>query len=134
MGRHRVVVAALVLMAVLGMVVLVAVASRLCPADLPGQPCGSAAANRAIVVALSALSLTLLVVPFAFLGELVGRRRIVYRGAWWRAARRGILVGLAVAALAGLRLGGALTLPIGIFIVAAAVAIEWFAVRHVDLP
>lgn len=127
-------VAALVLLAVLGFLVVVTVASRLCPADLPGQPCANAAANRAIVVALSALSLTLLVAPFAFLGEMVARRRIVYRGAWWRAARRGILVGLAVAALAGLRLGAALTLPIAIFIVAATVAIEWFAVRHVDLP
>ena len=73
-------------------------------------------------------------VPFAFLGEFVVRRRIVYRGAWARAVRRGLLVGLVVITLAGLRLGGALSVPVAIFVVLLAGAAEWFAVRRVDLP
>lgn len=133
MGRHRVTVAALFLLAVLAGVVLVVVSSRLCPAEMPGQPCAAVAANRTIVVVLTAATVGLFVAPFAFLAELLARRRIVYRGAWWRAARRGTLVALAVAAVAGLRLGGALTPPIALFVVIVAVGIEWFSVRNVDL-
>lgn len=134
MGRHRLAVIGLVLLAILGLVVLAATASRLCPTEVPGQPCPGAAANRVIVVGLAAVSAGIMVVPFAFLGEVTARRRIVYRGAWWRAVRRGALVAAAIAALAGLRLGGALTVPIGLFVVALAAAVEWFAVRYVDLP
>ncbi len=134
MGRHRLAVIALVLLALLGFVVLVATASRLCPNDVPGQPCPGSAANRLLVVGLAALSAGILVVPFAFLGEVTARRGIVYRGAWWRAVRRGTLVAVALAALAGLRLGGALTIPIALFAVALAAGVEWFAVRYVDLP
>lgn len=134
MGRHRIVIVLLVLLAVLSGVVLVAAATRLCPGELPGQPCQTGALNRAVVVGLAALTVALAVVPFAFLGELVARRRIVYRGAWWRAARRGVLAGLVIAALAGLRLGGALTPPVAIFVVAVGAGFEWFAARHVDLP
>jgi hypothetical protein len=134
MGRHRLAVIALVLLAVLGVVVLVATASRLCPDDLPGQACPGAAANRLVVITLAALTAGLLVVPFAFLGEVMARRRIVYRGAWWRAVRRGALVAAALAAIAGLRLGGALTIPIALFVVALAAGLEWFAMRYVDLP
>ena len=133
MGRHRVTVAALFLLAVLAGVILVVVSSRLCPGELPGQPCAAAAANRTVVVILTAVTVGLLVAPFAFLAEVLARRRIVYRGAWWRAGRRGALVALAVAALAGLRLGGALTPPIALFVVIVAVGIEWFTARNVDL-
>ena len=133
MGGHRVTVAALFLLAVLAGVILIVVSSRLCPAELPGQPCPAAAANRTIVVVLTAVTVGLLVAPFAFLAEVVARRRIVYRGAWWRAARRGVLVAVAVTALAGLRLGGALTPPIALFVVIAAAGVEWFAARNVDL-
>ena len=87
-----------------------------------------------MIVALGALTAGLLVVPFAFLGEVMARRRIVYRGAWWRAVRRGTLVAVAIGALAGLRLGGALTTPIALFVVALAAGMEWFAIRYVDLP
>ena len=69
------------------------------------QPCPDAARNLVIGIGLAALAVGLLVTPFAFLGEFVARRRIVYRGAWARAARRGLLAGLVVAVLAGLRLG-----------------------------
>lgn len=134
MGRHRIAVATLVLLAALAAILLVTVATQLCPGVLPGQPCDTAALNRAVVVGLAAVTATLIVAPFAFLSELLARRRIVYRGAWWRAARRGVLVGLVVAALAGLRLGGALNPPVAIFVVAVALGVEWFAVRNVDLP
>ena len=126
-------VAALVLLAILAGLLVVVVSSRLCPAELPGQPCAAAAANRTIVVVLAAVAMGLLVAPFAFLAEVLARRRIVYRGAWWRAGRRGALAGLVVAALAGLRLGGALTPPIALFVVVAAIGIEWFTARNVDL-
>jgi hypothetical protein len=129
-GRHRLIAAALILLGILSVILLGAVAGRACPGETPAQPCPDAARNRAVVVALASTSVALLVTPFAFLGELVARRRIVYRGAWPRAARRGILAGLVVAALAGLRLGGALSVPIGIFVVILAAVVEWFFARR----
>lgn len=133
-GRTRVAVAALVLLAVLSAVVLVAVAGNACPANTPSSPCPEAGFNRAVVVALAATMVGLVVTPFALLAEFAVRRRILYRGAWARAARRGLIVAVAVAALAGLRLGGALSMPIGLFLVSLAVAVEWLAVRRFDLP
>ncbi|MGH2418065.1 MAG: hypothetical protein ACRDFY_07000 [Candidatus Limnocylindria bacterium] len=129
-GRHRLVVAALVLSAILAVVLLVAFAGRACPAETPADPCPDAARNRVMVVALASISAGLLVTPFAFLGEVVARRRIVYRGAWLRGARRGILAGLVVAILAGLRLGGALSVPVAIFVVILAGVAEWLAARR----
>jgi hypothetical protein len=129
-GRQRVVVAGLVLLGVLGMVVLVVVASRMCPTQTVLQPCPDAARNRAIVLGLASLTLGALMMPFAFLGEFVARRRIVYRGAWWRAVRRGALAGIVLAVLGGLRLGGALTVPVAIFTIVLAILAERFlAVR-----
>ncbi len=129
-GQHRLAVAALLLLGVLAAVVLVAVAARACPVETVVQPCPDAARNRAIVVGLASTSAALLITPFAFLGELMARRRIVYRGAWSRAARRGILVGLALAAVAGLQLGGTLSVPIAIFVIILAGVIEWFFARR----
>ncbi len=123
-------VAALILLGMFAAVVLVAVAARACPADLATQPCPDAALNRAVVVALASASAGVLVTPFAFLAEVMARRRIVYRGAWLRAARRGSLTGLVVAALAGLRLGGALSVPIAIFAIILAGVVEWFLARR----
>jgi hypothetical protein len=129
-GRHRLAVAGLILLGILALVVLVGVAGRTCPVETDAQPCADAARNRAVVVALASSGAALLVTPFAFLGEIVARRRIVYRGAWSRAARRGILVGLVLAALAGLRLGGTLSVPIVIFVIILAGVIEWFLARR----
>jgi hypothetical protein len=129
-GRHRLVVAVLMLAGILAVVLLVGVAGRLCPGETAQQPCPDAARNRAVVVALASASAAVLVTPFAFLAEVVARRRIVYRGAWLRAARRGILIGLAVAILAGLRLGGALSVPVAIFVVILAGVVEWLAARR----
>jgi hypothetical protein len=127
-------VAALVLLAMLGGVVLVALAGNACPSDAPGRPCPNAVANRAMVVALAAATAGLAVVPFAVLAEFAVRRRIIYRGAWGRAARRGLLVAAAIAAVAGLRLGGALSVPVALFVISLAAAVEWFAVRRFDRP
>jgi hypothetical protein len=129
-GRHRLVVAALIGVGVLAVVLLVGIAGRTCPVDTPQQPCPDAARNRVVVVALASVSAAMLVTPFAFLGEVVARRRIVYRGAWLRAARRGVLVGLVVATLAGLRLGGALSVPVAIFGIILAGVVEWLAARR----
>jgi hypothetical protein len=129
-GRHRLAVAALILLGILAAVALVAVAASACPVETAMQPCPDAARNRTLVVALASLSAALLVAPFAFLGEVMARRRIVYRGVWWRAARRAILVGLTIAAIAGLRLGGVLSVPIAIFVIILAGVIEWFYARR----
>jgi len=129
-GRHRLAVAAAILLGILAAVVLVAVAARACPVETDAQPCANAARNRAVVVALASVTAGLLVTPFAFLGEVMARRRIVYRGAWYRAARRGTLTGLVIAAIAGLHLGGALSVPIAIFVIILAGVIEWFAARR----
>jgi hypothetical protein len=132
--RSRIAIAALILLAVLGAVVLVAFAGNACAGDLPGQPCPTAGANRAVVVALAAMTAAAAVMPFALLAEFAVRRRIIYRGAWGRAVRRGLLVGAAIAAIAGLRLGGALSVPVALFVISLAAATEWVALRRFDLP
>lgn len=129
-GRHRVTVGGLILLAILAGMLTVAFAATNCPVETATQPCPQAPRNVVMVIGLAALTAGLAVTPFAFLGEVVGRRRIVYRGAWGRAARRGVLVGLVIAALAGLRLGGALTVPIALFIVILAGVVEWFFARR----
>ena len=133
-GRHRLAAAVLILLGILAVVVLVSFAGRACPVETDVQPCPDAAWNRAAVLGLVSTAAALLVTPFAFLAEVVARRRIVYRGAWMRAARRGILVGLVVAALGGLRLGGALSVPIAIFVVVLAGVAEWLGVRRGRVP
>jgi hypothetical protein len=133
-ARSRIVVAGLVLLAVLGAVTLVAFAGNACSGDLPDRPCPDAGVNRAVVVTLAALTVGLAVMPFAFLGEFAVRRRIIYRGAWGRAARRGLLVAAAIAAIAGLRLGGALSVPVALFVISLAGAVEWVALRRFDAP
>ncbi|MEX0710215.1 MAG: hypothetical protein WD116_03320 [Chloroflexota bacterium] len=133
-GRGRLAVAALVLLSILGGLVLVAFAGNACSVDTAARPCPSVAFNRAVVVTLAAATAALAVVPFALLAEFALRRRIVYRGAWGRATRRGLLVAAALAALAGLRLGGTLSVPAALFVITLAAVVEWFAVRRFDLP
>ena len=131
---NRVAVIALVLLAVGTAAGLVLFASAACPTEIPGQACPEAGRNRLVLVLLAATAAGLLVTPFAFTAEFAARARIVYRGSWARATRRGVLVAALVATLAGLRLAGALTPAGGLFVLAMAAAIEWFAVRRVDLP
>ena len=129
-GRNRAIVIGLILLAVLAALLLIVFASASCPVETQLQPCPQAPRNVVVVTGLAATAVGLLVTPFAFLGEFVARRRIVYRGAWARAARRGVLAGLVIATLAGLRLGGALSVPIAIFVVILAGVAEWFAARR----
>jgi hypothetical protein len=129
-GRHRTVVAGLILLGVLALVLLVAFAASACPVETERQPCPDAPRNLAIVIGLASTAVGLLVAPFAFLGEILARRRIVYRGAWGRAARRGTLAGLVITALAGLRLGAALNVPTGLFVLILAGVIEWYFARN----
>jgi hypothetical protein len=129
---NRVAVAGLVLAGLLCGVGLLLFAGTACPADLPGQPCPAAGTNRLVVIGLAALTTGLLVTPFAFLAEFVMRRRIVYRGAWRRAVRRAAILAGVVVVLAGLRLGGALSLPGAALVVLLATAAEWFAARRFD--
>jgi hypothetical protein len=127
-------VAGLVIAGVLCAAALVLFASGACPTDLPAQPCPTAGVNRLVVIGLAAVAVALFAAPFAFLGEFALRRRIVYRGAWGRAARRGILAGAVVGVLAGLRLGGAMSVPGALFILLLAAVLEWFAIRRLDGP
>ena len=129
-GHHRTTVAALILLGILALVLLVAFAGSACPVETEAQPCPDATRNVVVAIGLASVGVALTVTPFAFLAEFVARRRIVYRGAWLRAARRGVLVGLVLAALAGLRLAGALSVPVAIFIVTLAVAAEWLLARR----
>jgi hypothetical protein len=129
-ARHRLAVALLILAAFLTGAALVAFASVACPSASEAQPCPEAGRNLVIGVALASVSVALLVTPFAFLAEVLARRRIVYRGAWRRAARRGALAGLVAAAYAGLRLGGTLSVPIALFVAMVAVAVEWLAIQR----
>ena len=128
-GRHRTIVTALFLLGVLALVLLVAFAGSACPVETEQQPCPDATRNLVLGIGLAAAAGGLLVTPFAFLGEFVTRRRIVYRGAWARAARRGLLVSLVIATLAGLRLGGALGVPTALFVFILGGVAEWFAAR-----
>jgi hypothetical protein len=129
-GRQRTVVAGMLLLGILAALVLVAFAGNACPVETPSQPCPEAGRNLVVGVVLAALAVGLLVAPFAFIGEVMARRRIVYRGAWGRAARRGVLAGLVLAGLAGLRLGSALNVPTAMFVFILAGVIEWFFVRN----
>lgn len=132
--KSRIAVAILVLLAIATGSGLVAFAASRCPLELPGQPCPDAGLNQAIVVGMAALAVGWVGAAFAFLAEAALRRGVVYRGAWLRAARRGVLVAVLVAMLGGLRLGGALSPAGALFVLVLAVAIEWFAVRWFDRP
>ena len=128
-GRHRTILAALFLLGILAALALVAFAASACPVETDAQPCPDAGRNLVIGVVLAAVALGLIVTPFAFIGEFVARRRIVYRGAWFRAARRGIIAGIALAVLAGLRLADVLGVATALFVVVVAVAVEWLLAR-----
>jgi hypothetical protein len=130
-GRQRLAVLGLVLSAIVAGAALVGFASMACPTQTAAQPCPNAAFNRGVVLSLAATVAVLLVTPFAFLGELTARGRVA-RGAWLRAVRRGLLAGAIVAALGGLRLGEALSVPAGIFVVLLAGIVEWSAIRRFD--
>lgn len=129
-GRHRLIAGGLILAGAAVAAGLAGFASVSCPVDTPAQPCPQAARNLTVAVVLASAAVALLVTAFAFMGELLARRRIVYRGAWRRAARRGVLAGGVVAALAALRLGGTLSVPIALFVLVVAGAVEWIMIQR----
>lgn len=118
----------------LSVVLLVVFASRSCPTPMPELPCSSASLHRMVVVVLASTATGLLVAPFAFVAEFAARRRIVYRGAWGRAARRAFLAAFVVAALAGLRLGGALSAPLALFVLVGPVVFDVYITRRELTP
>jgi len=70
-------------------------------------------------------AVALTIAPLLWLGGFVLHgRNIAYRGDWWRAARRALLVGLVVTLLVVLRGERLLTPPLALFIVAMAILIE----------
>lgn len=129
-GRHRLLAAGLILAGAVAVAGLIGFASIACPVDTAAQPCPEAGRNLTVAVLLASAATGLLVTGFAFLAEMLARRRIVYRGAWRRAARRGVLAGVVVAALATLRLGGTLSVPIAIFVLVVAGAVEWIMIQR----
>ncbi|HUR16381.1 MAG TPA: hypothetical protein VMZ33_03780 [Candidatus Limnocylindrales bacterium] len=69
-------------------------------------------------------AVTATVTPLFWLGRFVMTRRIAYRGDWWRALRRGALVGLVVTLFVVMRGMGAFSMPLLLFVVAMAVLVE----------
>lgn len=63
-------------------------------------------------------------VPLFWLGVFARHGRIAYRGAWLRAGRRGLWVGLVVGLLVELRVLDVLSVPIALFIVVLVVFAE----------
>ncbi len=63
-------------------------------------------------------------VPLLWLAGFVRARRIAYRGDWWRAARRGVLVGLVVVIFVLLLGQQMFSVPLALFVVAMAVLVE----------
>ena len=95
-----------------------AVAATLLLLDPVGNTVSCCAAALGAAVALT-------LAPLLWLGGFVMRGRgIAYRGDWWRAARRALLVGLVVTLLVVLQGERLLTPPLALFIVGMAVLIE----------
>lgn len=132
--RDRVLVAVLLLGGLLTAVAVVVVASQLCPGPTPNDPCPDADRNRIVVVALAATAVFGVMAALAFVADYAMHQRIVYRGAWGRAARRGILAGLVLAAVGGLRLVDALNVFSALVVIVVAGAAEWLASRRFDAP
>ncbi len=70
----------------------------------------------------TAVGMTL--VPLLWLAGFALGHRIAYRGAWWRAARRGLLVGLVIAIFVVLRGQDALSPALAIFVLAMTAMAE----------
>jgi len=131
-GQDRAILVALLLGALGAAIGLAIGVSSLCPAPAPGDPCPDATRNQALVIGAGGVVVALTVTALAFGAEYAARRRIAFRGAWGRAARRGCLVGLAMAALAGLRVVDALNLFSAGVVLGVAAAAEWVAIRRLD--
>ena len=84
--------------------------------------------NTAVLLAgalLLGTAVAVTLAPLLWLAGFVLRGRgIAYRGDWWRAARRALLLGLAVTLLVVLRGQGLLTPPLALFVIGMAALIE----------
>jgi hypothetical protein len=82
----------------------------------------------AVVLLLGALlmggAVALTVIPPFWLAAFVRNRSIAYRGDWWRATRRGLLVGLLITAWVVLLGQEMLSLPLALFILVMVVLVE----------
>lgn len=74
--------------------------------------------------AAMAAAVGLTTVPLFWLAAFARGRRIAFRGAWARAARRGAWVGLVIGILVVLRLQDLFQLPLVLFIVALVLVAE----------
>lgn len=76
---------------------------------------------------LLGLAVAVTLLPLFWLASFARRRRIAYRGDWSRASRRAFLAGAVVTVLLLLRILDAFSLPIGAFVVAMALFIEFIS-------
>lgn len=130
--RDRILIVVLPAVAVAAMVGVLVLAAQLCPGPAPGDPCPDADRNRLLVIGLAGVALALLITPGAFVIDFAAHRRIAYLGAWGKAARRGALASLVLAAVAGLRTVDALNPFSVVVVVGVALAAEWLATRRLD--
>jgi hypothetical protein len=70
------------------------------------------------------IAVGLTTLPLFWLAAFARHRRIAYRGDWLRATRRGAWVGVVVALMVALRVEGAFSLPIAVFVVVLVVFLE----------
>ncbi len=73
---------------------------------------------------LIGLSLGLTAVPLFWLAVFARHRRIAYRGDWTRAVRRGGWIAIVAGLLVALRVQGAFSIPISIFVIVMVVFAE----------
>jgi len=73
---------------------------------------------------LIGLAVGLTTVPLFWLAVFTRHRGIAYRGDWLRAGRRGLWVGLVVGLFVELRVLGAFSIPIGLFILVLVIFAE----------
>lgn len=87
------------------------------------DPAGSPGVLLTGALALG-LAVSLTLVPVFFLLGFVFSRRIAYRGDWWRALRRGVLVGLLVSIFVVLRGQEMLSAPLALFVLTMGLLVE----------
>jgi len=87
------------------------------------DPVGNASVLLSGALLLGA-ALTLTIAPVLWLLGFARARRIAYRGAWWVALRRGLLVGLVASLLVLLAGQETFSLPLAAFIAAMALLVE----------
>lgn len=87
------------------------------------SPVGDTTVQAAAALLLGA-AVAVTAAPLFWLVGFARRRRIAYRGDWWRALRRASLVGGVVTILVLLRMLGAFSLPLALFVVAMAAFVE----------